>query len=161
MKNRYHVLLKLSEWTIYYMFSFFLRVYRYRFHNGFVMGVNCTLTSKSMLVNLSTYIRNENENNSSTIEELRELKFQKCPIYSARIIRYALLVRYTSFQAYKLLLEEFSMPSLSLLEKISKGGVDPVKSAKLLLAKGRISEDVILMIDEMYLHTEIRGIPWW
>ena len=31
---------------------------------------------------------------------------------------------------------------LSLLEKISKGGVDPVKSAKLLLAKGRISEDV-------------------
>ena len=44
------------------------------------------------------------------------------------------------------------MPSLSLLEKISKGGVDPVMSAKLLLAKGRISEDVILMIDEMYLH---------
>ena len=36
------------------------------------------------------------------------------------------------------------MPSLSLLEKISNGGVDPVK-------KGRISEDVILMIDEMYL----------
>ena len=104
-----------------------------------------------MLVNLSTYIRNENENNSSVIEELRELKFQKYPIYSARIIRCALLVRYTSFQAYKLLLEEFPMPSLSLLEKISKGGVDPVKSAKLLLAKGRISEDVILMIDEMYL----------
>ena len=58
---------------------------------------------------------------------------------------------YTSFQAYKLLLEEFPMPSLSLLEKISKGGVDPVKSDKLLLAKGRISEDVILMIDEIYL----------
>ena len=115
-------------------------------------GRNCTLTSKSMLVNLSTYIRNENENNSSIIEELRELKFQKCPIYSARIIRYALLVRYTSFQAYKLLLEEFPMPYLSLLEKISKGGVDPVKSsANLLLAKGRISKDVILMIDEMYL----------
>ena len=112
-------------------------------------GRNCTLTSKSMLVNLSTYIRNENENNSSIIEELLELKFQKCPIYSARIIRYALLVRYTSFQAYKLLLEEFPMPSLSLLEKI--GDVDPVKSAKLLLAKGRISEDVILMIDGMYL----------
>ena len=98
-----------------------------------------------MLVNLSTYIRNENENNSSIIEEWRELKFQKCPIYSARIIRYALLVRYTSFQAYKLLLEEFPMPSLSLLEKISEGGVDPVKSVKLLLAKGRISEDVILI----------------
>ena len=114
-------------------------------------GRNCTLTNKSMLVNLSTYIRNENENNSSIIEELREMMFQKCSIYSARIIRYALLVRYTSFQAYKLLLEEFPMPSLSLLEKISKGGVDPVKSAKLLLAKGRISEDVILMIAELYL----------
>ena len=45
------------------------------------------------------------------------------------------------------------MPSLSLLEKISEGSVDPVKSAKLLLAMGRISEDVTLtlMIEEMYL----------
>ena len=92
-----------------------------------------------MLVNLSTYIRNENENNSSIIEELRKLKFQKFPIYSARILRYALLVRYTSFPAYKLLMEEFPMPSLSLLEKI--GGVDLVNSAKLLLAKGRYTND--------------------
>ena len=39
------------------------------------------------------------------------------------------------FKLVKLLLEEFPMPSLSLLEKISEGRVDPENSVKLLLAK--------------------------
>ena len=104
-----------------------------------------------MISNFLNYMKNVNENNVSILEELRELGFKKNPIYSSRIIRYALLLRYTSFQAYKLLQEEFPLPSLSLLKKISSGGVDPVKAAKLLLNKNLISEDVVLMIDEMYL----------
>ena len=72
-------------------------------------------------------------------------------MYSARVIQYALLLRYTSLQAYKLLQEEFPLPSLSLLEKITKGGIDPVKAAKVLLSKGLISKDIVLIIDEMYL----------
>ena len=32
-----------------------------------------------------------------------------------------------------MLLNEFPLPSLSILEKISQGGVDPIKSAKHLL----------------------------
>lgn len=117
----------------------------------FRYGRNCKLTHKSMLENFSTYIRTEGEDNASIFDELRELKFQKRPIYSAKIIRYALLLRYSSIQAYKMLLDEFPLPSLSLLEKISQGGVDPIKSAKLLLEKEKISKDVVLMIDEMYL----------
>ena len=117
----------------------------------FRYGQNCILTHKSMLENFSTYIRTEGEDNAYILDELRELKFQKRLIYSAKIIRYALLLRFTSIQAYKMLLNEFPLPSLSLLEKISKGGVDPIKSAKLLLEKEKISKDVVLMIDEMYL----------
>ena len=51
-------------------------------------------------------------------------------------------------QAYKRLLDEIP---LQLLEKISQGGVDPIKSAKFSLEKENISKDVVLMIDEMYL----------
>ena len=111
----------------------------------------CKLTNKSMMINFLNYLKIKNENNASILEELRELGFKKAPIYSSRIIRYALLLRYTSFQAYKLLQEEFPLPSLSLLNKISSGGVDPVKAAKLLLDKELISKDVVLMVDEMYL----------
>lgn len=76
-------------------------------------------------------------------------------MYPARIIRYSLLLRYTSFQAYKLLKEEFPLPSISLLKKITKGGIDPVKAAKLLLDKDLISKDIVLMIDEMYLQKSV------
>ena len=67
------------------------------------------------------------------------------------MIRYALLLRYTSFQAYKLLLERFPLPSMSLLKKIQQGGIDVVKAIKCLREKGKMSEDIILMADEMYV----------
>ena len=67
------------------------------------------------------------------------------------MLRFALHLRYTSAQAYRLLLEKFPLPSFSLLSKLQKGGVDAIKSIKLLRAKGEISKDVILMVDEMFL----------
>jgi len=54
-----------------------------------------------------------------------------------------------------LLKEEFPLPSISLLKKITKGGIDPVKAAKLLLDKDLISKDIVLMIDEMYLQKSV------
>ena len=54
-------------------------------------------------------------------------------------------------QSYKLLQEEFNMPSVSLLKKLTHGSLDTVKAAKLLQQSGSISQDVILMFDEMYL----------
>ena len=67
------------------------------------------------------------------------------PPYSAEVISYALHLRYTSLQAYKILLE--------------KGGADAIKAVKLLREKGEISTDCILMVDEMYLQkaTQYQG----
>jgi len=66
------------------------------------------------------------------------------------MIRLALLLRYTSAQAYNILLQNFPFPSVPLLQKLKSGSVDAVKAARILREKGAISEDVILMADEMY-----------
>ena len=67
-------------------------------HPKWFRSAGCKLSSKSMLLNLSVYIKNENENSRTLLEELQVLKFKKCPVYPARVIRYALLLRYTSLQ---------------------------------------------------------------
>ena len=43
------------------------------------------------------------------------------------------------------------MPSISLLNKIQKGGVDSLKALKVSRGKGEILTDLILMVDEMFL----------
>ena len=48
-------------------------------------------------------------------------------------------------------MKEFPFPSLSLLKKITKGQLDAVKCPKSLKSQGVISEDIVLMFDEMYL----------
>ena len=78
------------------------------------------LTSKSMLHNFPAYVEQKSLSCSGVLEELRKLKYQKSPLYSANMIRYALLLRYTSLQTYKLLQEEFKLPlSASLLRRIT------------------------------------------
>ena len=90
----------------------------------------------------------------SLLDELKSRKHYKPkgqPPYSAAMLRFALHLRYTSAQAYRVLLEKFPLPSFSLLNKIQKGGVDAVKSIKLLREKGEISNDIVLLVDEMFL----------
>ena len=76
-------------------------------------------------------------------------------------MQYALLLRYTSLQSYKLLLDEFPLPSISLLNKIKEGNIDALKAAKLLLENSSISKDILVLVlfDEMYLQkcAEYRG----
>ena len=60
------------------------------------------------------------------------------------------MLRYTSIQ-YKVLLQDFLLPSLSLLQKINSGTIDAVKCASALRIEGKISEDVCMIFDEMYL----------
>ena len=45
----------------------------------------------------------------------------------------------------------FPLPSFSTLAKIQKGGIDALKAVKILMEKGEISHDIVLMVDEMYL----------
>ena len=47
-------------------------------------------------------------------------------------------------------LEKFSLPSF-LLEKIQRGGRESMAAAKLLLPKGHLSQDCVLIVDERYL----------
>ena len=104
-----------------------------------------------MLKNFPVYLRTYADNHSSIFEELLQYRFTKKPIYSANIIRYSLLLRYTSIQSYKVSLQDFPLPSLSLLQKISSGTIDAVKCANALRIEGKISEDVCMIFDEMYL----------
>ena len=62
-----------------------------------------------------------------------------------------MLLRYTSAQAYKLLQEHFFLPSLSLLQKLRKNQEDAIKVCNYLRECGQISEDITVVVDEMYL----------
>ena len=131
----------------------------------FGKGSDCRLKRKSMLENFPNHIRNfqETENIPSDIlNELQEIRFKNPvdrPKCSVNLLRYALLLRYTSTQAYKLLLEQFPLPALSLLKKLNKGGMEPIKVVKVLLDQGKIGEDVVLLLDEIYLqkHAQYQG----
>ena len=67
------------------------------------------------------------------------------------MIWYALQLRYTSLQAYRLFFEKFPIPSLSLLNNIQHGDIDELTALKKFYEKGSFSRDCDLMIDEMYL----------
>ena len=63
------------------------------------------------------------------MEELQNLKYKKNthgPKFSPKMMRYSLLLYYTSPKAYRMLLEQFPFPSISLLKKLSKGGIEPL-----------------------------------
>ena len=111
-----------------------------------------------MLENLASYIKNiASSNRNILLEEINSRIYYKAkgqPQYSADMIRHALLLRYTSKQAYEILLESFPLPSISLLNKIKQGGVDAIKAIKTLREKGSIHEDIILIVDEFYLQKQ-------
>ena len=104
-----------------------------------------------MLENFPVYLRTYADNHSLISKELLQYRVTKKPIYWANIIRYTFLLRYTSLQSYKFLLQDFPLPSLSLLQKISSGTIDAVTCANALRIEGKISEDVYLIFYEMYL----------
>ena len=103
----------------------------------FRYGHNCKLTSKSILENFPSYLESQTEN-FSIFDELRKRQLKKKQVYSSEVIQYALLLRYTSLQSYKLLSDEFPLPSISSLNKIKEGNVDALK-------------DIVVLFDEMYL----------
>ena len=119
---------------------------------------DCRLTKKSLLKNFPVYLRTYADNHSSIFEELLQYRFTKKPIYSANIIRYSLLLRYTSIQSYKVSLQDFPLLSLLLLQKISSGTIDVAKCANALRIEGKISEDVCMIFDKMYLLKKVKSI---
>ena len=45
---------------------------------------------------------------------------------------------------------------MSLLKKIDKDGMEPIKAVAVLLDKGKIGEDVVLLSDEIYLQKDVQ-----
>ena len=116
---------------------------------------NSKLTSRGGLINLVNHIRGwESKSLLDELHKIRNMKPQGRPPYSPDMLRFALRIRYTSKQAYKMLLEEFPFPCLSLLQKLKEGGKDAMKAVKLLLEKGELDKDIVLLLDEMILQKE-------
>ena len=64
--------------------------------------------------------------------------------------------------AYRMLTEKLPLPSFALLGKLHTGGIDAFKAAKILQERGALSEEIILMADEMYLQkASIRRMLYW
>ena len=114
-------------------------------------GHDCHLPKKSMLENFPSHIQTLVCQNKTIFDELKEVRFKMSPVYAPDKIRFALMLRHTSVQSYKLLLYEFWLPSLSLLRKIVTGDIDAAKSANLLKDEEEISSDACLIFDKMYL----------
>ena len=112
---------------------------------------DCDFSRKSMLENFPSHIQTVVCQNKTIFDELKEVRFKMSPVYAPDIIRFALMLRYTSVQSNKLLLDEFRLHSLSLLQKIETGDIDAAKSVKLLKYEEKISSDVCLIFDKMYL----------
>ena len=128
----------------------------------FFKGSDCCWKRKSMLENFPNYIKNFQETKnipSDILSELQEIRFKKLvdrSKYSVSILRYTFLLPYTSTQAYKLLLEQYPLPSLTLLKKINNGGMEPIKVVKNLLDQGKIREEVVLLLDEIHLQKDLK-----
>ena len=121
---------------------------------NFLRENKCILNKFSILENLPAYIRAKANEANPVLQELNEIKHfapQGRPVYSANIIRWALLLRHTSAQTYRLLLERLPLPSFNLLKKIKHGGIDAVKAIQRLLQQRAVSKDSVLLVDEMYL----------
>ena len=102
----------------------------------FTKGRNATLTRFSQLNNFPNTIRvvsEETECSRSLLNEMLDIsnyQAKRRPLYSSAMIRFALHLRYTSLQSYKLLLEKFPLPSISTLHRIQAGGVDSLKATR-------------------------------
>ena len=104
-----------------------------------------------MLENFPAYLLPQTGKFDSIFEELCEYKFKKRSVYSARVIRFALLLQYTSIQSYRIFQKDIPLPSMPLLRKICSGAMDAVKCGQTLKNKWKISEDVCLLFNGMYL----------
>ena len=102
----------------------------------FKKGRNATLMRFSP--NAIRVVSEETECSRSLLNEMLDIsnyQAKRRPPYSSAMIRFALHLRYTSLQSYKLLLEKFPLPSISTLHRIQAGGVDSLKAAKKLREK--------------------------
>ena len=79
------------------------------------LGCNC------MLNNFLLFMYDVVEFIKNIADEIQIINQYKSPLYSARLIRFALQFHYTSLPPYKLLYEEIKLLTISLLRQIVQG----------------------------------------
>ena len=84
------------------------------------------------------------------MDDLLQIQYYKPkgrPPFSAELMRYVLLLCYTSAQCYKYLLNHFPFSSFSMLNKLKQGGLDSLKALKVLqrdfMISSKISDDIL------------------
>ena len=118
----------------------------------FRKGGSCTLTSFAQLETFPSFQRAKQQEFPSTLtEELEKIRYQKHPQYKNYVLRFSLILRYTSSQSYHLMQKEFKLPTLSVTSRLKSEGIDNTKAHIALRSNGSISENVIILFDEMYL----------
>ena len=135
------------------MSSYFINILQFHFQSGFDK-VSRIIECVGQLENIPAYIVNRvSEMLQEILREMQKNQYIKVkgrPPYSSDLIRFALMQRYTSRQSYKFLLNELPLPSSSLLQKLTKGGIDPIKSHQVLLQQEKVDSQCMILIDEIY-----------
>ena len=93
------------------------------------------------------------------MDELQQIRYKKPddrPKLTSELLQLALMLRYTSLPEYQLLVRHFPLPSVSLLKRLSQGGLKPLKAVKLLLNERKIDKDIVLLTNEIYLQKELQ-----
>ena len=118
------------------------------------------LTSLDMLTNLPVYCRNaEGSCETNVIKELLQIQYYNPkgrPPYSNSVLRFALIMRYTSNSAYQYLKNFIPLPSNSLLCKLKSQTIDTTKGLVMLRDNLLFSDDAVLMLDEMYTQQQVQ-----
>ena len=78
------------------------------------------------------------------------------PKYSSDVLKFALMLRYTSHSAYQLLSNFLPLPSESLIRKLKSRSVITNDALCLLRNNGLIGNDIVLLLDEMYLQPQVQ-----
>ena len=94
-------------------------------------AAGCKLNSLDMLTNLPNYCRNASHSyHIEVIEELIKLRFYhpRGRHYPSVVLRFSLLLRYTSNSAYKFLNKCIPLPSELLLKKLNSHTIDSSKA---------------------------------
>ena len=81
------------------------------------------------------------------------------PKYTANIFKFALLLRYTSNSAYQLLKKYIPLPSQSLLRSLKSPSIDNCKALSALRDNDLIENDMVLLLDEMFLQPQVNFDP--
>ena len=117
------------------------------------------LTHLYLLENLPNYCRNVTSNfDIQVIKELLNICYispRGRPKYTANILKFALLLRYTSNSAYQLLNKYIPLPSQSLLRSLKSPSIDSCKALSTLRDNDLIGNDIVLLLDEMYLQPQV------